>query len=330
MLFLATALCSAAETAFFSLHIGDIRLMEHRKEKYAKTIAKLRATPEQLLVTILLLNTAGNITIASYMTIIATRYFGSLGIGVTTGVVTLLSLLFGEIFPKSIAITHKRRVSRILAPIFAVMVPLLAPITYFILKFEHMVMKHFGGFKKTIISEEEVRVAAELGLEHGSIDRREQEMIERIFRFDDVPVSQVMTKRGAIAALDGAAAIKEIAHYVAEMGYSRFPVYEDHIENYVGYVHVNSILRALNSDDREHELRSVVAPLTTVDANMKLEQAFLLMMRERAHLYLVHEHRDSTKIIGLLTLEDMLEEIVGEIEDEVDKSESREKKHEHK
>jgi putative hemolysin len=121
--------------------------------------------------------------------------------------------------------------------------------------------------------------------------------------------------------------IKEIAHHIAQVGYSRFPIYEDRPENFIGYVHVHSILRALNSDDRERELSSVAEPLTVVDANMKLEQAFLLMTRERAHLYLVHEHGDTRKIIGLLTLEDMLEEIVGEIEDEVDKSESREQKH---
>lgn len=319
MLLSATALCAAAETAFFSLHIGEIRLMEHRNEAHAKTIARLRMHPEKLLVTILLLNTAGNITIASYATVIGTRYFGSLGAGVATGIVTFVTLIFAEIFPKSLAITHKRRVAKFLAPVFAIAVPLCAPLTYFILKLEHWVMQYFGGAKKTVISEDEIRVVAELGLEHGSIDRREQDMIERIFRFDDIPVSQVMTKANMIAALDGNARIKEIAHYIASVGYSRFPIYEGGVQNYSGYVYANSILRALNSEDRDNELLSIAAPLTRIDANMKLEQAFLLMIRERSHLYLVHEHNTPGHIIGLVTLEDMLEEIVGDIEDEGDK-----------
>jgi CBS domain containing-hemolysin-like protein len=325
MLLSATALCAAAETAFFSLHIGEIRLMEHRGDAHAKTIAHLRMYPERLLVTILLLNTAGNITIASYATVVATRYFGSIGVGIATGVVTLISLIFAEIFPKSLAITHKRRVSKFLAPIFAVAVPLLSPVTYFILKLQHFAMQYFGGTKKSVISEEEVRVMAELGLEHGSIDRREQEMIERIFQFDDIPVQKVMTKADNIVALDGAAPIKTIAHHFAEVGYSRFPIYEDHVKNYIGYVYVNSVLRALSSDRREQALHTIAVPLTRIDANMKLEQAFLLMIRERSHLYLVHEHNNPSTIIGLVTLEDMLEQIVGAIEDEGDKRDAAQK-----
>ncbi len=314
----ATALCSAAETAFFSLNSGEVRLMEHRKEPYAKTIADLKASPKRLLVSILFLNTAGNITIAAYATMVAIRYMGAFGAGVATGVVTILSLIFTEVFPKSFAITHKREVSKFLAPFFRVAVPLLYPLTYLLLSLDRLVMRRFGGNKKHIVTEEEVRVVAELGLEHGSIDKREQMMIERIFRFDDIPVGDIMTKHDAVVAIDSTAIIKEIAHYVADMGYSRFPVYEKSKEHFVGYVHENRILRALNSGDRDKPIQAITMPVSRIDANMKLEQAFLLMIRERSHLFLVHEHNNKDAIVGIVTLEDMLEEIVGDIEDETD------------
>jgi CBS domain containing-hemolysin-like protein len=318
MLFSATALCSAAETAFFSLSVSELRLMERRNETHAKMIVRLRSLPKRLLITILFLNTAGNITIAAYATMVAIRHFGSFGAGLATGIVTIASLILTEVFPKSFAITHRRQVAKFIAPALNILVPALYPLTFFLLKLDHFVMEHFGGSKKHIVSEEEVRVVAELGLEHGSIDKREQEMIERIFKFDDIPVSAVMARAADIAALDGAATIKEIAHYIAAVGYSRFPIYEGKTQNYIGYVYANKVLRALNSDDRDLQLHTIAVPLSRVDANMKLEQAFLLMVHERSHLFLVHEHNDPTKIVGLVTLEDMLEEIVGEIEDEGD------------
>jgi putative hemolysin len=321
----ASALASAAETAFFSLSHAEIRLLEKRGEKNAKLVAKLRQEPQRLLITILLVNAFVNTALASYAAIVASEFFPDSAVGlaasVAAGVTATLILIVGEIFPKSLAITHKHRVALLLSPFFAGTVFVTAPIGRSLLWVERTVMRVFGGDKKQLISEEEVRAVAELGLEQGGIDHREHAMIERIFRFDDTAVSEIMTHLDKVSMLDGRSGIDNLAYFAAHEGYSRYPVYVDGRENIIGYVHVNDILRALNSDNRDRDLSTITQPITHIADSMKLEQAFILMGRERSHLFMVHKAHRPGYLVGLVTMEDLIEQIVGEIEDEGDRRE---------
>jgi CBS domain containing-hemolysin-like protein len=314
-----SALFSASETALFSLRDSQVRLMERRGERNAHLIAKLKADPQRLLVTLLFGNTLANLTIASLATVLAIGYFESFGAGIATGVSAVLILLLAELFPKSAAITYKKRCAQLVAyPIYFCYIVLYPASTLFVW-LERWIKRYAKIPEHGLVSEEEIRIMAELGLEHGKINRYEHEMIENIFQFDNVHASEVMTPKDNIEALNGEVPVEQIAYFVSQSGFSRFPVYDGNDNNYVGYVHTNDVMRVLNSDDRDIPLMKIVSPLTLVDETTDTETIFRLMTKKRSHMFLVHKKGNPKMIIGLVTMEDLLEEIMGEIEDEGDR-----------
>ncbi len=323
VLIVLSALFAASETALFSLRISQIRLMQEHKERNADIVARLKGDPHRLLVTLLLGNTVVNIAVGSLATFIAMDESSSWSIGIATGLSTVAVLLFGEIFPKSFAITHNKKVAQYLCyPIYLFYLVLYPVATLFVL-LERLIQKATNAEKYGNVTEEEIRVMSDLGLEHGEIDRREREMIENIFEFDDIPVGEIMTPKDNIDALNGEVPVAQIAYYVSQSGFSRFPVYSGNPNDFVGYVHTNDVMRVLNSDDRDELLINFTSTLTTVDETANLRQVFRLMTKERSHMYLVHKAGSVGDIVGLVTMEDILEEIMGEIEDEGDKRASR-------
>lgn len=318
-LIILSATFSAAETAIFSLREGQVRLMGRNKERGAMLVARLRSMPQRLLVTILVGNNIVNISIASLATVLAIDYFDSFGAGIATGLTTVVVLIFGEIFPKTFAFTYKKRVARLTAYPMYVFFALFYPISGLFGWIESWWKKHAGMSAPNVISEEEIRIMAELGLEHGEIDRHEQKMIENIFQFDDIPVSQIMTPKKKIDALSGDVPVERIAYYVSQSGFSRFPVYRGKAGTYIGYVHTNDVMRVLNSDQRDLPLSRFVSSLSSVDETLNIREVFRMMTRDRSHLYLVHAKGKPKKVVGLVTMENLLEEIVGEIEDEGDR-----------
>lgn len=318
-----SALFSASETAFFSLRESEVAVLVRRKARNAKLVARLHGSPQRLLVTILVGNNIVNISIASYATMLAIAHFGSLGAGIATGLSTIVVLLLGEIFPKSLAYVHRRELVSWVAPALYVFFVLCYPLTTIFVFLEQYIRSKSKDRARNSVSEEEIRIMAELGLAQGEIDRREHEMIERIFQFDDIPVGTIITPREKIESLNGDVPIDQIAYAVAMSGFSRFPVYDGNENVFVGYVHTNDVMRVLNSDDRGEALRTIVQPLTRVPEHLKIENVFIQMTRERSHLYLVHRSSDPEEILGLVTLEDVLEEIVGEIEDEGDRRDAK-------
>lgn len=314
-----SALFSASETALFSLRDSQVRLMERRGDRNAHLIAKLKADPQRLLVTLLFGNTLANLTIASLATVLAIGYFESFGAGIATGVSTVLILLLAELFPKSAAITYKKRCAQLVAyPIYFCYIILYPASTLFVW-LERWIKQYAKISEHGLVSEEEIRVMAELGLEHGKINRYEHEMIESIFQFDNVLVSEVTTPKSKIEALSGEVPVEQIAYFVSQSGFSRFPIYDGNDSDYVGYVHTNDVMRTLNSDDRDISVMKIASPLTRIDETTDTETVFRLMTKERSHMFLVHKKDDPKTIIGLVTMEDILEEIMGEIEDEGDR-----------
>ncbi len=324
VLIILSAIFSASETALFSLRESQVRLMERSGKRGTAFVAKLKQDPQRLLVTILIGNSVVNISIASLATVVATYHFGSLGAGIATGLSTIVVLVVCEIFPKTLAFTYRKRVSRWMAYPMYFFYILFYPISTLFVWIEGWWRKYSHTNAPSVISEEEIRIMAELGLEHGEIDHHERQMIENIFEFDDIPVGSVMTTKEKIDALNGEVPVEQIAYYVSQSGFSRFPVYDGNSEAYIGYVHTNDVMRVLNSDDRDKQLLNFISPLTRVSETLPLATVFRMMSKERSHMYLVHKNNDSEEIVGLVTMENVLEEIVGEIEDEGDRRAKRE------
>ena len=167
------------------------------------------------------------------------------------------------------------------------------------------------------VTEEEIRIMTRMGVENGAIDYWEREMIENIFRFDDISVGSIMTPLYKVEMLNGTVPVDQIAHFISRSGHSRFPVHNK-ADVVIGYIHVNTIMQVLNSDERDVQIERFISPVKIIDENIKIERVFRSMKRNKTHMYMVHRANKQEDIIGLVTLEDVLEEIVGEIEDETD------------
>lgn len=325
ILIILAALFAGGETALFSLRESQVRLMEFNDDHNAHLIAKLKRDPHRVLVTLLFGNTVVNITVGSLAAVLSGEETNSLGIGITTGIVTLLILVFGEIFPKSFAISHNKTVAQWIAlPLYGVYL-LFYPVASIFVLLEKNMKRMSGGAAHDSVTEEEIRVMSDLGLEHGGIDDDERKLIDNIFQFDDIPVGKAMTKKDKIDALSGDVPITQIAYHVSQSGFSRFPVYEGNQNNYTGYIHTNDVMRVLNSGDREEPLIGYASLITRVSEEMDIRAVFRQMTKERSHMYLVHKSSDPDETVGLVTMEDILEEIMGEIEDEGDKRASHKK-----
>lgn len=323
-----SALFSSAEIAFFTLTSAKVKTLLNSKKKNAKLIWLLLKKPQRLLITILIGNNIANVLTASLATALTTQYFGSVGIGIATGIVTAAILIFGEITPKSIAQKNSVLIAQKTAKMFYFLDIIFTPIIWLLSKWNSLIIKKF--VKKTDVpqvSETEIKALTRLGVESGIIDYQEHELITNVFEFNDVKAKEIMTPRYKIIALNGEVPVEQIAYFVSQSGFSRYPVYIDDEDNIIGYIHVNDIMKVLNSDDREDILKKIARPVMYVRGNDKIEPLFRLMLKKREHLSLVIKPNKPSQIIGLITLEDILEELVGEIEDETDKSKTAKRKY---
>jgi len=309
---------SSAETAFFSLTHAQVRTMTKKKKKCAQLVFRLKEDPQRLLATILIGNNIVNILTASYATVVATRYFDSGALGIATGITTIFILIFGEIVPKTIAYGKNTSVACFAAwPIYFCNI-ILFPIVWVLNLLNNWLQEKFHISHEKRVTEEEVRTVARLGVEHGGIDYREHEMIENIFRFDDVDVGDVMTPLYRVTLINGNVPVEQIAYFIANEVHSRFPVYDGDEDNIIGYIHIKDVMRALNSDKRDQLVKNFILPVRRVKESIHVERIFRSMKRRHSHLYLVTRDNKESDVIGIITLEDIVEEIVGEIEDETD------------
>jgi CBS domain containing-hemolysin-like protein len=319
ILLILSGFFSSAETAFFSLSDGKLRLLETQKKKNARLIVRLKSDPQRLLITILIGNNIVNLFTASYATVVASNFFGSAALGIATGLTTLFILIFGEIVPKSLAFTHNVKVTQIGAPLLYALSVVFYPIAHVLLILNKYVNHLFGGHTVNKVTEDEIRIMARMGVEGGHIEYREHKMIENVFSFNDIEVGDIATPLYKVTFVNGMVPIDQIAYFVSQTRYSRFPVYDDNdTDDIIGYIHSNTIMKVLNSDDRDTLVKDHISPIKRVDETMKIERVFRSMQRNKTHLYLVHRENIPDDVIGLVTLENLLEEIVGEIEDETD------------
>jgi len=321
ILIFLSAFFSSAETAFFSLSPARVRMMRQKKYCCATQVDILKRDPHRLLITILIGNNIVNLFTASYATVVAAQFFGSAALGIATGITTFFILVFGEIIPKSFAYAKNAQLARIAAwPIFVLSIALY-PAVYSLRFISLYLNKKFKGESDgEDVTEEEVRALARIGVEKGAINYREHEMIENIFELDDISVGDIATPWYKVVALSGLVPVEQIAYFVSQKGHSRYPVHDGKNEDtIIGYVHVNHIMKALNSDERDQPLTNFAVPIERVSEDMSIERVFRAMLKKRMHMFLVHKEKDEKDIIGLVTLENILEEIVGEIHDETDK-----------
>lgn len=327
VLILLSALFSGAETAFFSLSKAHVHALVGQKKRNAKTLEKIKSDPQLLLITILLGNNLVNISASSLATVIAIEKFGSLGAGIATGVMTLVILFFGEITPKSFAQKNASSIALRVAPLMRLIMFLLVPFVWVMNVITNSIQRLFGVSEQSLhVSEDEVRAMLHLGHKEGVVEQDEKDMIEKVFQLNDITVEDVMTPEEYIIGFNMDTTIGEALPIIEGSGHSRFPVYSNDDDEIEGVVYLKDVFSLIISRESEQKnvrvtdtkISDLMKPPMFVPETMLVDDLMREFQKRRVHIAVVVDEHGSVE--GLVTLEDLLEEIVGEIVDETDTS----------
>jgi CBS domain containing-hemolysin-like protein len=311
---------SALETAVLSIGRMRLKFLADTGDETARLVQRLKSDPSRFLGPVLVGNNVVNIVLSSLATAMAISLLGSHGLAVAVGGSALAILFFGEILPKSIAANNPEGAARRLAKPGYVAVRLLYPVSWAFTCIASLVLKIAGVETKgpAAMSQEELENVVEAAEEAGSLDADESQMIQGIFRFGDTCVSDVMVPRPDILSVPASMQVRAAVELVLKGHFSRIPVYSGSPENIAGFVHVKDLLRAyLQGPDAE--VGSLLRPILFVPETKKVDELFDQMRLQRIHVAIALDEYGSTA--GLVTMEDILEEIVGDILDEYDPAE---------
>jgi len=305
---------SSAETALFSISKAKARHIAKQKGRSNELIKKMKDDQHKLLATILIGNNVVNVGASALATAITINIVSSNAVGITTGIMTMLILIFGEIFPKSIATRNNIFIARlVIFPIYW-----LSIIFFPIIVFLNFIPRLTGKIKgKPKITEEELMTFVEVVEEGGEIGKEEKEFIHNIFEFDDTNASEIMTPRGDMFVIEAGRKLK--IEDIVKPGFTRIPVIEEDIDHVIGILNIKDLFMRQPACDEAIDVRKIMRRPYFIPEYVKLDSLLHQFKKRKDHLAIVVDEHGG--VSGLITLEDALEEIVGEISDETDKYE---------
>jgi CBS domain containing-hemolysin-like protein len=314
ILIVFSGLFSATETAYSSMN--RIRLMSRADEGDQKAEAVLEAAKDfdKLLSTILIGNNIVNISAASISTVLFTRYWKELGPTLSTIVLTIVVLIFAEISPKSLAKESPERFAVALLPVLRFFMTILTPLTALFSLWKKLLHRVFHLSDETGITEEELITMVDQAETEGGLDEDESDLIRAAIEFNDLEVSEILIPRVDITAVEDTASMEELSALFAESGYSRIPVFHETIDNIIGVIHEKDLHVAIHRG--ETQITNVITQVLFVSATTKISDLLRILQKKKCHMVIVLDEYGGTD--GLATLEDILEELVGEIWDEHD------------
>ena len=306
---------SATETAFTSLNRVRLKSWADGGDQRAARTLALAEDYDKLLSTILIGNNIVNIAAASIGTILFTQMLGQeRGATVSTIVLTIVVLIFGEVTPKSLAKESPERFAMFATPLLGVLRTVLTPLNFLFTQWKRLLSKVFRKSADGGITEEELVTLVDQAESEGGLDQHESRLIRAAIEFHDLEVEEILTPRVDIVAVEDTDSMEEIAKIFAENGYSRLPVYHEDIDNIIGVIHEKDFhaarYRGLTS------VKEMLGPMLYTTGNTKISELLRILQREKAHMVIVVDEYGGTE--GLVTLEDIVEELVGEIWDEHD------------
>lgn len=337
ILILINAFFAASEIAFISLNDAKIDIMVKEGNKKAKTIAKMLKTPSRFLATIQIgITLAGFLSsafasdsfaddlapvLAKAIPSISFETWKGISIIIITIILSYFTLIFGELVPKRIAMKKSEMIAFSSIGVINFISIVTSPFVRFLEFSTNVVSKIFGvtGNEEEIVTEEEIRMMVDVGEEKGTIERNEKEMINNIFEFNDRTVSEIMTPRNEIFALDSNLAMSEAILEIAEdYKYSRIPVYQDNMDQIIGILYIKDML--LEQKNKNTKIKNLVKDAYFVPETKKINELFSEMRKNKKQIAVIIDEYGGTA--GLITMEDILEEIVGDIFDEFDEFEN--------
>ena len=316
---------SGSETAFFAIDQVTQEKLSASSKRSAKRVLRLLAHPRRLLITILIGNTLVNVTAASLAAIITTRlcdragFNRELGVFINVIVVTFLILVLSEITPKIFAVKNSERFALSVSLLIKTIYILLIPFVFLIDRSIDPLTRIFRvkeSQEERLLHMSEFKDLLDLGEEQGELEQEEKEMIHSIFEFGDTTVREIMIPRTDVVCVAHDAGLDEVIGLIKTKGHTRLPVYRESIDNIQGIVNAKDLLPFVSNAETSFEALKLARPTIFVPEGKKIDELLRLFQKERQHMAIVVDEYGGTS--GIVTLEDVIEEIVGEIRDEYD------------
>lgn len=307
-----SAFFSASETAYTSLNTVRMKRLASEGDARAAKVLKLAEHYESLLSSILIGNNIVNILASSLATVLFVRMLGNGGVSVSTAVTTVVILLFGEVTPKNIAKDHAETIALKFYPMLFLLVKLFTPFNWLLGCWQGLIGKVVKPAEDRGYTEEELITIVEEAENEGGIDAHESELIRSAIEFTDVDVEEILTPRVDIQAIDIESTDEEIADQFQDGGYSRLPVYQETVDNIVGILHEKDFY----ANRGVKTVRELMSTPTYVMMTTKVSDLLKMLQKTKSHMAVVVDEYDGVQ--GIVTMEDILEELVGEIWDEHD------------
>ncbi|MGD0080899.1 MAG: hemolysin family protein [Methanoregula sp.] len=315
---LLSAFFSSSEVALIGITRAKVRTLVNDRKPGSQAVAALKESPEHLLITILIGNTIVNITAAAIATAIAIQAFGNIGVGIATGFVVIVLLVFGEIGPKIYAARASDSFALTVAPVILFLSRIFSPVIWLV----ERVSPTLGIGKEVsepAVTEEEIKEWIDVGKEEGTIEQGEQDMLYSVLEFGDTTAREIMTPRVDVILMEDTVTFEEAIRIFNETGFSRIPVYHDRIDNITGILNVKDVFSAMVSRRTTSTIKEIMFDPMFVPETMKIDDLLKELQVHRVLMAIVIDEYSS--FVGIVTVEDILEELVGDIMDEHDKEE---------
>lgn len=310
-----SAFFSATETAFTSFNSVRMKNTASNGDAKAALVLRLAENFDRVLTTLLIGNNIVNISMASIGALIFTRSFGDIGVTISTAVITILVLVFGEILPKTFAKESPERFAMFAAPTVRVLTVIFAPLNGFFAWGKDRITSTFNvAAEEKGITEEELLTIVEEAQSDGGINEEEGDLIRSVIEFDDLEVVDIVTPRVDVVAASESASTEEILAIFRDTGYSRLPIYRESVDNIIGVIHQKDFHNEVAY--AKMPLETIIKPAIFVTESMKISTLMRQLQQHKSHIAIVTDEFGGT--LGIVTMEDIIEELVGEIWDEHD------------
>ena len=313
-LLLLSACFSATEAAFSSFSRSQMTALAEEGKRRAKRVLRLVKKADKAEWTLLTANTLVNVAMAAVAATWSMTHFKTAGVWIALIIVTVLVLLFGEILPKSVAKEAPETAAMVTARFLQVFMLLFTPLTLVFSGWKWLMAKVFRTKENPSITEQELLTYVEEAAHGGSIDAEESELIRSAIEFNDLQAEDIFTPRVDVCGVENGSSADEIAALFDETGFSRLPVYEDSLDNIIGVIHQKDFYNLVYR--QKLPLDTVIKPAAFVAPSIKISDLLRLLQKEKSHMAIITDEYGGTA--GIITMEDILEELVGEIWDEHD------------
>lgn len=322
---IAIAILSSSESSFIAVNKIRIRHLLEKGDSRAKAVQKILDEHDRFFSAVILSGNLFTVLATSIGTAMALKYFGDNGIIIATVIMTFLTVVFGELAPKTFAVTHSEKVSLLLAMPIAFYIKLTSPLVWIFTVSSNFIIKMFGGKEKAVspfVTEEEIKTMISIGEEEGTLEEEKKEMLHKVFEFGDKVVTEAMVPRTEIVSIPEESTVGDALKLVSEEGYSRYPVIKESIDNVTGILYVKDILikMAEGKIQKDLPITELVREAYYIPENKMATELLDEMQKNKFQIAIVMDEYGGTA--GLITLEDIIEEIVGGLQDEFEAMET--------